>query len=1247
MSRDPVHTYTGAFTYVYTDAVIAGRGPYINFVRTYSSNDSRVGPLGQGWSHNYNMRLANPGDGTTDIILVGPQGRSDRYKHESDGSYTPPPNVHTSLVMNSAASYAARHKDQSEWLFDRAGRLVRITDRFGNHSDLEYDASSRLISIGDPAGRGVLTLTYDADGRLSSVRDWAQPVREVKFEYDGSGRLLVKATDRTGQPTTYHYEDGSHRLTEIIDANGHAVVTNTYDDRERVATQKDARGLLTGQQTTFSYLEHADGTRTTTITYPPASHEPGWNVTESDVYDEKGRITKHVSKPSSSPSEWVTVEYGYNERSNLTSVKDGRGNTTLFCYDVDYAGNILSGGQDNLTRSIHAAPAMGANRPVRLFKYDPKNNLVQVISPNGVASGPNTTCESDLSGGLNLLYASDLSYDPGTQTRLVSIMRRYVDPQLGQQTAITKYEYADAANPGAVTRIIPPRGNTGATPNYAFATSYSYYGTGSKAGMLERLSEPLGSVTTYDYDPVGRLISTTSPLGNAADAVAANHRWTYIYDAEDRLQFTKAPTAHVGGTPLVEESRYDAVGNEVARIDANGQVTLYLYDERDSLKEVRQSRQPWTNPLAPPADVIVTEYKYDDLANLIRVTRAKGDSNNERVTEYTADGLNRPRRETEYPNWPNVNGPLVSQYGYDPNGNRTTHIDPLGRTATMSYDALDRLISLSYSDGSTPSVHYTYDANDNRQSMTDGTGTTNYVYDELNRLLSVTSPSASGPKNIGYRYDLDGHRVRLIYSDNTAVNYQFDEAGRLKSLRDWEQRTTSYGYFPDGALKSVVNVNSTGVTYTYDNVGRLLQVSNTLGTDMISRHTYTLDAVGNRTKVDEVLPENGRPRPVEPKRQATTTFTYDALYQLTGEQGPAGAIGYQYDPVGNRLTKSEGRTTTSYQYDRADRMNQAGSQTAVVDANGNLTMLGRNTFRYDQANRMIESRTQGPTQYVYDGDGKRVLSNAGPGPLQTHVYDVNTTLPVLLEDGRRKYVYGAGGAGLGLLYATDGNGQLEVYHVDGLGSVRAVTYWNGNVVQNYLTDAFGVPVRTQGSHNQPFQFTGEERDKETGFYYLRSRYYDPSLGRFTSRDPFMGFTTRPLSLNRCIYAENNPVNRIDPSGATPSKKGSSQDCNLAQIARGTTKNDPVAAVSYYTADIDGDPKDKEVIFKFQLDKAVSPTDVLWDTSSLRIGLVSLAWDGTLGMKPCVSPVLIYADESAVWLSGGAEMWKDDLLLYYK
>src|SRR6185437_16799532 len=99
------------------------------------------------------------------------------------------------------------------------------------------------------------------------------------------------------------------------------------------------------------------------------------------------------------------------------------------------------------------------------------------------------------------------------------------------------------------------------------------------------------------------------------------------------------------------------------------------------------------------------------------------------------------------------------------------------------------------------------------------------------------------------------------------------------------------------------------------------------------------------------------------------------------------------------------------------------------------------------------------------------------------------------------------------------SGNVQVFHTDGLGSVRAITNGSGTLIQTYRTDEFGIPTQTNGTSTQPFQYTGQQVDGN-GLIYLHARYYDPTSGRFLSRDPLFGSLASPLSLNPFGYVLN-------------------------------------------------------------------------------------------------------------------------------
>ena len=109
-------------------------------------------------------------------------------------------------------------------------------------------------------------------------------------------------------------------------------------------------------------------------------------------------------------------------------------------------------------------------------------------------------------------------------------------------------------------------------------------------------------------------------------------------------------------------------------------------------------------------------------------------------------------------------------------------------------------------------------------------------------------------------------------------------------------------------------------------------------------------------------------------------------------------------------------------------------------------------------------------------------------------------------------------------------GSAASYYIyDGGLSVRALTNEAGTVTDTLVFDAFGNEIVKTGSTDNAYGFQGEEKD-ETGLYYLRARYMDPSTGTFTSMDTYGGSLSDPMSLHKYMFANSNPVMYSDPSG---------------------------------------------------------------------------------------------------------------------
>ncbi|MBL8092378.1 MAG: RHS repeat-associated core domain-containing protein, partial [Anaerolineales bacterium] len=143
----------------------------------------------------------------------------------------------------------------------------------------------------------------------------------------------------------------------------------------------------------------------------------------------------------------------------------------------------------------------------------------------------------------------------------------------------------------------------------------------------------------------------------------------------------------------------------------------------------------------------------------------------------------------------------------------------------------------------------------------------------------------------------------------------------------------------------------------------------------------------------------------------------------------------------------------------------------------------------------------------------------------TYVLDLNAGLTQVLDDGVNTYTYGLG-------RIAQMNTTTEYFLTDALGSVRQMTNHVGEITLVKSYEPYGTNLSSAGDSQTPYGFTGEYIDS-TGNIYLRARYYNPNDGRFLSRDTWAGDVNTPLSLNRWMYVEGNPINSVDPSGNAP------------------------------------------------------------------------------------------------------------------
>ena len=328
----------------------------------------------------------------------------------------------------------------------------------------------------------------------------------------------------------------------------------------------------------------------------------------------------------------------------------------------------------------------------------------------------------------------------------------------------------------------------------------------------------------------------------------------------------------------------------------------------------------------------------------------------------------------------------------------------------------------------------------------------------------------------------------------------------------------------------MTNVNGTATAYAYNKANLVTSVVNTSGETVLSSHTYSYYLDGNiKTEV---------------MGNETRTYEYDGLGRLTREvsTGTSDAydISYTYDARSNRATKTEGTYTTAYVYDANNRLTSETVTSSALpggvvtlysyDGNGNTTMATKSgTIAYSYTYSLFgtqESYTADTivyTDYTYRPDGLRhSIGNT------VHLWDgANIVADV---DNNDLTVYFRG---INLIYA-ENDGEQTYYHFNAHGDVVALTNANGTKTKSYSYDAFGEEYDISALDENPFRYCGEYYDTVSGTIYLRARYYDSSLGRFTQQDGWEFVKQNiPSSLNLYIYCWNDPTRFHDFSGNFP------------------------------------------------------------------------------------------------------------------
>ncbi|ELS32847.1 MULTISPECIES: putative Ig domain-containing protein [Pseudanabaena] len=1150
-------------TLTFTDAgITSDTGKAVTFQRDASGRITSVtDPLGQVVKYQY--------DAKGDLI-----GVSDRENNTTQFKYAQPTRDH---FLTEVVDPLGRSGVKNE--YDAQGRLVKLVDALGKPVQLAYDPTNSTQTVTDALGNPT-TYVYDQRGNVVSEVDANGGV--VSRTYDDQNNLLKKV-DADGVTTTYTYDSNGNPLT-LTDGDGNTTrmqynryseilnvisptglaVSSSYDDRGNLISRTNTDG----QTTTFSYdslgrliSQTAPDGEVSTFEYDRYGNAIGFTDSRGNktnaTYDLNGKVT-NLSMVFPTENQTLNISYTYDKAGRVTSITDPQGNVSRTEYDanvnvtatIDIRGNRTEYFYDEKGQQIKVilpdnTPNNAADNPVLLTEYDAVGRVISKTS----ATGLKTHYEYDALGQLTDTIFADLTPNDNSD-----------NPR----------EHIEYTASGRIKATIDIFGNR---------TEYTYDALGRISQERDFFGNPIGNDTTYTYNTGGQVTSVTDAKNRTTqiglDAQGRSSVNTYfdgttsnvVYDALGRV---KSETNQLGQTTSYE---YDAFGKVSAMIDALNQRTQFTYNSRGSLVKVTDALGHETQYeydqynrrtavidgngnrtettydqfgqaiAIKDANLHTTEYAYNNLGELTAVKLA-----NQATTIYGYDNLG---RQTLFED---ANGNKTT-YEYDAFnrkvatnlalGQRSTTIfnnfgqvakttDFNGNVITYAYDLYGRLANKSFSDPRVATVGYTYDPVTSQiKTVTDGRGVTTYSFDSYDRVNLVASPDG---QTVGYSYDVLGNLKTLTTAANT-VNYAYDKLNRLDTVTSGIQ-LAKYSYDAAGNLIGTVLADGTTEADTYDAANRLTgMVTRDSSGAVLSSYAYTLDGVGNRTKVVE---NNGR----------TVNYAYDVLNQLQSESMTDPILGnrtiaYEYDSVGNRLKRNDSDPAsgvTTYIYDANNRLKNTTNGNKVTnftyDNNGStLTKYdGTNTVVYDWINdgenRLVgvTSTNNGVTSqsnYIYDANGNRVASITD-GVRKNYLLDSRGNAKVLQESDVNGQILNKYTFGLGLI-KSEGGGNTRFYHSDGLGSTRLLTDASGQVTDRYVYDAYGKLIASAGNSSNSFQFAGEQRDG-TGLDYLRARYYDSDLGRFISKDAFGGRMSSPISKNPYAYANNNPINFTDPSG---------------------------------------------------------------------------------------------------------------------
>ena len=683
-----------------------------------------------------------------------------------------------------------------------------------------------------------------------------------------------------------------------------------------------------------------------------------------------------------------------------------------------------------------------------------------------------------------------------------------------------------------------------------FGHSYDYDSNGNLISVVDLQKNK----TKYDYDSNNNLVKMTLPSGasqsytydsyhNVTKAVSPEGVTSrFTYDTYGNIKTVKLGS---GSQTISASAVYTANGDQVSSVtDALGQTTTYGYDTQTGVLN-------WTQAPGETASTR-TNYTHDQLYRTTKVQQSTA------AVDYTysKDLLSAisTASGTDYSFTYGVfdlttavkagSRTLISHsYTNDQNRRLSRSVYGNGDAVSYSYDSFGRTTAVTYGDtGST--VSYAYDANSNLGQLTDGiSGRVNrYSYDFLDRLM---------------RYEESGDGYSNI------VQWGYDDENNLSSQTQTLNGSTyasTYAYDKDNRLTKATE-GTISANYTYDSFSRMTGLTAKNGsTSVVNTAVTYVDPSSSATSTQVKTWNNGK---------AAYTYTYDNKGNITSITGGGQEFDYRYDRYGRLISAEDypGGYVWTYTYDDGGNITQRGltdyhnnknpnsilatytygnadwpdlltafnGKSITYDAIGNPLSDGTWTYAWQHGRQLASMSKSGSSiTYGYNADGKRISKTVN-GTTYNFSYLGDQLTEMTWGSNKLHFTYDSTGPA-----SVTYNGNRYFYLKNAQGDVTGLVNASGTQVVSYTYDPWGAPMSTDGTMAatlgaaNPLRYRGYVYDSETGLYYLSSRYYNPTWGRFVNADTADVLGASPdkanWDKNLFAYCDNDPINRQDDEG---------------------------------------------------------------------------------------------------------------------